>query len=149
MNAVLAGSVGLNKTTSGAATVNAPTYTGTTTDSSGTLTFTGGLPGGNYVINGGTLNINALIKNIGAFQIASRTLSGTGTLTSSGVDHVQGGTINAVSRGFGRLEQDHGLERPPSATPPPTPARAFRRAHSASPVAADCPVGMASSAVDA
>ena len=99
VNAVLAGSVGLNKTTSGAATVNAPTYTGTTTDSLGTLNFTGGLPSGNYVINGGTLNINALTKNIGTFQISSGTLTGTGALTSSTAYDVQGGTINAVLAG--------------------------------------------------
>ena len=70
VGAILAGSVGLNKTNaSGAATVNAPTYTGATTVTAGTLNFTGGLPGGAYVVNGGTLNINALAKNISSFKI--------------------------------------------------------------------------------
>ena len=59
VNAVLAGMVGLNKITASSATVNAPTYTGTTNVSAGTLNFTGGLPGGNYAISGGTLNIGA------------------------------------------------------------------------------------------
>ena len=41
VTAVLAGNVGLNKTTSGAATLNSPTYTGTTSLSAGALTFNG------------------------------------------------------------------------------------------------------------
>ena len=96
VNAVLAGSVGLNKTNaSGTATVNAPTYTGTTTVTAGTLNFTGGLPGGNYVVNGGTLNINALTKNIGTFQITSGTVNGSGMLMSNAAYSVQAGTVNA------------------------------------------------------
>ena len=107
VNAVLAGSVGLNKTTAGSATINAPTYTGTTNVSAGTLTFTGGLPGGNYAISGGTLNIGTLSKSIGTFQITGGTVSGTGTLTSNAAYDVQAGTVNAIlARHVDRFEQD-------------------------------------------
>ena len=83
VSAVLAGSVGLNKTNaSGAATVNAPIYTGTTSVTAGTLYFTGGLPGGAYVIGGGTLDIDSLAKNISSFQITSGAVNGSGTLTT-------------------------------------------------------------------
>ena len=102
VNAVLAGSVGLNKTNaSGTATVNAPTYTGTTTVTAGTLNFTGGLPGGNYVVNGGTLDIDSLTKSIGAFQITSGTVSGAGALTSNATYDIQAGAVNAVLAGSG------------------------------------------------
>ena len=92
--AVLVGSVGLNKTTAGVATIGStPTYTGATTVSAGTLNFTGGLPGGNYAVSGGTLNINALSQSIGAFQISGGTVTGTGTLTSSAAYNIQGGRV--------------------------------------------------------
>ncbi len=99
VNAVLAGGVGLNKTTGNSATINAPTYTGTTTVSAGVLNFTGGLPGGNYVITGGTLDIGALAESIGVFQISAGVLAGTGTLTGSFDYDVQGGVIEAVLAG--------------------------------------------------
>ena len=99
VNAVLAGTVGLNKTTPYVATVNAPTYTGTTNVSAGTLNFTGALPSGAYAISGGVLNTNALSQSIAGFQITGGTLSGTGALTSSSAYDIQGGTVNAILAG--------------------------------------------------
>jgi autotransporter-associated beta strand protein len=83
----------LNKTTAGVATVNAPTYTGTTNVSAGTLNFTAALPGGNYVISGGTLNIGGLSQSIGTFQTTGGTVTGTGTLTSNAAYDIRGGTV--------------------------------------------------------
>jgi fibronectin-binding autotransporter adhesin len=99
VNAVLAGSVGLNKTTASTATINAPTYTGTTNVSAGTLNLTGALPGGNYVISGGTLDIGGLSKSIGNLQITGGTVNGAGALASSTTYDVQGGTVNAILAG--------------------------------------------------
>jgi autotransporter-associated beta strand protein len=99
VNAVLAGTVGLNKTTSGAATVNAPAYTGATTVSLGTLQFTGSLPTGAYTASGGVLNIGALSQTIGLLKLNGGTINGTGTLTSSSTYDIQSGTVNAVLAG--------------------------------------------------
>jgi autotransporter-associated beta strand protein len=99
VNAVLAGSVGLSKTTTGTATINAPTYTGVTSVSAGTLNFTGALPGGVYAISGGMLNINALSKSISSFQISGGTVTGSGTLTSNSAYNIQTGTVNSTLAG--------------------------------------------------
>ena len=113
VNAVLGGTVGLNKTTAGTATINAPIYTGTTTVSAGTLAFSGALPGGNYVIAGGTLDINALSQTIGTFRISGGTVNGSGTLTSSSDFNVQSGTVNAALAGGAFADQDRpGRVRP-------------------------------------
>jgi autotransporter-associated beta strand protein len=94
VNAVLAGNVGLSKTTGGIATVNAPTYTGTTTVSDGTLNFLGALPGGDYVVTGtGTLNINSLSRSIGRLQLTGGTINGAGVLTSSTAYDIQSGFV--------------------------------------------------------
>ena len=55
VNVGLGGSVGLNKS------------------GPGSVSLTRSLPGGNYTISGGTLNINALSKSIGTFQITGGT----------------------------------------------------------------------------
>ena len=103
VNAVLAGNVGLTKTTAAAATVNAPAYTGTTTVSGGTLNFTGALPGGNYTISNGSLNINSLSHSIGTLQLVNGSVDGNGTLTSSTIFSVQGGAVNANLAGTAGL----------------------------------------------
>jgi autotransporter-associated beta strand protein len=82
VNAVLGGSVGLNKS------------------STGTVSLTGGLPGGNYVISDGTLNLNGLSKTIETFQITGGVVSDGGTLTSNAAFDVQGGTVQAVLAGL-------------------------------------------------
>ena len=42
--------------------------------------MTKSLPGGNYAISDGTLNLNGLSQTIGTFQITGGTVTGTGTL---------------------------------------------------------------------
>ena len=96
---ILAGNVGLIKTGQGAATVSSPAYTGTTSISAGALTFSGALPGGNYAISGGTLNIGALSRAIGTFQLTGGTVSGSGTLTSSANYDVRSGAISSILGG--------------------------------------------------
>jgi autotransporter-associated beta strand protein len=102
VNAVLGGSVGLNKTSGGVASINAPLYTGTTNVSAGTLNITAALPGGNYAISGGTLNIGGLSKLIGAFQITGGSVIGSGTLTSGTAYDIQAGTVGVTLGGSGR-----------------------------------------------
>ena len=99
VNAVLAGYVGLTKTTAGVATVSSPTYSGTTNMQAGTLNFSGALPGGNYAISGGLLNIGTLAKTIAAFQITGGTVSGAARSSSSSVYDIQGGAVNAILAG--------------------------------------------------
>jgi len=100
VNAILGGGVGLNKTGTGTATVNSPTYSGTTSVQTGTLVFTGGLPGGNYAISGGSLSTGTLSKTISGFQITGGTVSGTGTLTNNTSAYaVRAGTVNPILAG--------------------------------------------------
>ncbi len=73
----LGGSAGLNKSTAGS------------------VTLTKCLPGGNYVISTGTLNINSLSRSIGTFQITGGTVTGTGTLTGSTAYDLENGTVSA------------------------------------------------------
>ena len=112
VNAVLGAGVGLTKTTAGVATVKSPTYSGVTNVQAGTLTFLGALPGGNYVISGGALNIGSLSRSIGTFQITGGTVSGAGTLTSSAAYNVQAGTLDATLAGGTSI----GLDKTGSAT---------------------------------
>jgi autotransporter-associated beta strand protein len=66
---------------------------------SGTVSLTKSLPGGNYAISAGTLEIGALSPSIGGFQITGGTFTGTGTLTSNTAFDIQGGTVDAVLAG--------------------------------------------------
>ncbi|MBN2578636.1 MAG: autotransporter-associated beta strand repeat-containing protein [Pirellulales bacterium] len=61
---------------------------------SGTVSLTGGLPGGNYSIFSGTLNLNGLSQSIGTFQLLGGTVTGSGTLTSEAPFDVQNGAVN-------------------------------------------------------
>ena len=83
VNAVLAGSLGLTKSTSGSAAVNDPIYSGTTTVQDGYLTFTGRLPGGSYIISGGMLDIGLLSKSLSSFRITGGTVTGAGGVLSN------------------------------------------------------------------
>jgi autotransporter-associated beta strand protein len=106
VSAILGGSVGLTKTTTGTATITNPTYTGTTNVQAGTLTFSGGLPGGNDAMSGGTLSFGTLSKTIGSLQITGGTLSGTTGVLSSATDYdVQAGTISAILSGAAGLNK--------------------------------------------
>jgi autotransporter-associated beta strand protein len=100
---ILGGTTGLNKTGLGSATVARPTYSGATSVAEGILTITGSLPGGNYAISGGTLNIGSLIKSIGTLRISGGTLAGTGKLTSGSTYDVRGGTVEAILAGSSGL----------------------------------------------
>jgi autotransporter-associated beta strand protein len=81
----LGGSAGLNKSTAG------------------TVSITSALPGGNYAISGGTLNINGLSKSILGFQLTGGSLMGTGTITSETAFDVQNGVVGAVLAGASGL----------------------------------------------
>jgi autotransporter-associated beta strand protein len=100
VSAVLAGTVGLTKTTSGSATVNSPTYTGNTIVRDGRLTFTGSLPTGNYLVSGGTLDIGGLSNSIHSFQITGGTVTGSGALNVTTYTFtVQGGQVDVALAG--------------------------------------------------
>ncbi len=65
----------------------------------GTVSLTRSLPGGDYTISDGTLNLNALSHSINSFQITGGTVSGSGTLTSSTDYDIQAGTVNPILAG--------------------------------------------------
>lgn len=83
VNAVLGGTTGLTKTGSGSATINSPTYAGTTLVQGGRLTFTGNMPSGNCLITGGTLDFGALSGACRTVRLSGGTLTGTGSLGCS------------------------------------------------------------------
>ena len=107
VNVVLAGSASLSKTGPDVFVVNNPAYTGSTTVSGGTLTFSGNLPDGAYAVSGGTLDIGSISKSIGAFQITSGAVIGSGTLTSSGTYAVAGGQVDVALAGSGGLTKSN------------------------------------------
>jgi autotransporter-associated beta strand protein len=81
-------------------------FSGSLTVNGGILDYCGNtapLPGGNYVVSGGTLDIGTLSQSIGAFQITSGAVTGTGTLTSSSDYDIQGGVIGPVLAGSSGL----------------------------------------------
>ena len=104
VNAILAGSVGLNKTTTGTVTLNgANLYTGPTNITNGTL-----IVGASNTINsssvltvsGGTLNMGANNDAVVSVSLQnSGSIIGTGTLTSAATFDLQSGTVNAVLDG--------------------------------------------------
>ena len=124
--AILGGSVGLNKTTTGTATLSgANTFSGPTTVSAGTLNLnTTGAPalsgalsitGGTVVlqqpnqlattrsvtVSAGTLNIGANSNTVGSVQLTNGgTISSTtGVLTSASPYDMQSGTVTAILSG--------------------------------------------------
>ena len=86
ISVTLGGSAALNKTTAG------------------TVSLTKNLPGGNYAISDGTLNLNGFSQSIGTFQITGGTVTGSGTLTSNADYDVQAGTINVVLAGGSTID---------------------------------------------
>jgi autotransporter-associated beta strand protein len=98
---VLAGNVGLTKTTSGTVVlsgVNA--YTGLTTVSTGTLAYgiNNAISTGGVTISGGTLSVSGYSDLVGAVTLASGAIAG-GTLTSTSGFAVQSGSASAVLAG--------------------------------------------------
>jgi autotransporter-associated beta strand protein len=87
----------LTKTGAGILTLTgANTYSGETVIEAGTLKYStaAAMTSGPYTVNGGTLDIGAISKSIGAFRITSGAVNGTGTLTSNAPYDVQAGTVN-------------------------------------------------------
>ena len=100
VNATLAGAGGLTKSTSGAAVVNNPAYSGNTMVQGGSLTFTGSLPTGNLLVSGGAFNIGSLSKLIRSFNITGGTITGNGAISVINSDFsVQGGQVDVVLAG--------------------------------------------------
>ena len=88
----------------GTATVsNAPSYTGTTNVSAGTLNFTRGAdcPAEDTRSAAARSTSTPSSKSIGTFQITGGTVIGAGSLTSNAVYDIQAGTINAILAGSG------------------------------------------------
>jgi len=79
VNANLGGTIGLNKTTSGTATLSGTnTYTGATTVSLGTLLVSGGLTAtSSFSVSGGTLQLGAanVLNNAAALTLSGGTFS--------------------------------------------------------------------------
>jgi fibronectin-binding autotransporter adhesin len=105
VTAVLAGNIGLNKTTSGAVTLGAVNlYTGATTISAGVLqsSASNGLGvNGDITITGGTLDLGGLGQSTtGAINFQGGVVQ-NGSLTQAGATNfnAQSGTVNAVLAG--------------------------------------------------
>ena len=134
-SAVLAGAVGVNKTTGGTVTFSgtgANTYTGVTTVSAGTLNLnkTAGqdaiagnltVSGGsvvlqannqikdakNVVVSGGTLDVATFDDTVAGVQFTSGNINGSGgTLISSSAFDLQAGAVSAILGGGQWCEQD-------------------------------------------
>jgi hypothetical protein len=83
----------------GTVSVNLGGSAGLTKSTAGIVSLTKSLPGGNYVVSDGILNINALSQSIGTFKITGGKLSGAGVLTSNAAFDVEGGTVEAILAG--------------------------------------------------
>ena len=81
VNINLGGSVGVNKT------------------GTGTAMLLKNLPGGNYAISAGSLNLGGFSQSISGLSITGGTVTGNGTLTSSSDYDVQGGVVDVVLGG--------------------------------------------------
>ena len=81
VNINLGGSVGVNKT------------------GPGTATLLKNLPGGNYAISAGSLNLGSFSQSISGLSITGGTVTGNGTLTSGSDYNVQGGEVDIVLGG--------------------------------------------------
>ncbi len=103
VSAILGGTVGLNKTTTGTVTLSgANTFTGTTTVSAGTLNLnstTGATVPGNLVVSGGTAALlhDNQIANTGSVAVTGGTLSMATSNNSVAGVQVAGGSITGTS----------------------------------------------------
>ena len=111
VSAVLAGSVGLNKTTAGTLTLSGSNaYSGPTTISSGTLTAGNasalGNGSGNITASGGTLNLSGFtVTTSGTVSFQGGAVSG-GTLTNNTITYDgQSGTVSTVLSGSAGLNK--------------------------------------------
>ncbi len=103
VSAILAGGVGLNKTTSGTVILSgANTYSGTTTVSTGTLQYgaNNAISTGAVTVSGGTLDLATFTDSVGTVQLTSGSItSTTGALTSTATYDMQSGTVSATLAG--------------------------------------------------
>lgn len=104
VSAILGGTAGLNKTTTGTVTLSgANTYTGTTQISAGTLALSGSGALSNsssVIVTGGTFDIGSVSDTVAGVQLASGSITGTsGVLTSSSTYDVRSGDVSAILGG--------------------------------------------------
>ena len=112
-NAVLAGAVGLNKTTSGTVTLDQQnTYTGLTNITAGTLLYgtNNAIGSGNVTIDGATtvLDMAGYSDTVGTVTLSNNaTINGgsSSVLTSTGTFEMQSGTVNVVLGGSAALNK--------------------------------------------
>ncbi|CAN5761140.1 hypothetical protein BH09VER1_BH09VER1_13230 [soil metagenome] len=104
VSTILAGSgIGLNKTTSGTATITAAnSYSGLTDVQNGKLLYGASnvIAAGNVQVSGGVLDLATFSDTVGAVTVTGGSIIGSGTLTGSSYA-VQSGTIGAVLGGSG------------------------------------------------
>jgi autotransporter-associated beta strand protein len=85
---------------SGTVSANLGGSAGLTKSTPGTVSLTKNLPGGNYVISDGVLNINGYSRSINAFQMNGGTITGTtATLNSSTPYDLRNGTVDVILSG--------------------------------------------------
>jgi len=107
VSAILGGSAGANKTTAGTVTLSGVnTYTGLTTVSAGTLAYGASnvISSGAVTVSGSTaiLSLGAFIDSVGIVTVSNGgSITGTGTLTSSGTFEMQSGSVSAILGGPG------------------------------------------------
>ncbi|MFC6876048.1 YDG domain-containing protein, partial [Flavobacterium myungsuense] len=103
---ILAGSVGLTKSTSGTVILSASnTYTGLTTVSAGTLQYgvVNAIASGAVTVSGGTLDMQTFNDTVGGVTLTSGSIIGaSGTLTATSYA-VESGTISKILAGTGGL----------------------------------------------
>jgi filamentous hemagglutinin family protein len=108
VGAILAGSAGLTKTSTGTVTLGgANTYTGATTVSAGTLALGAGnvlADTSTLVVDGGTFDINSRNDTVAGVSLKSGSITGSsGVLTSSTAFDVQSGSAGAILGGSAGL----------------------------------------------
>ncbi|MDO9072286.1 MAG: autotransporter-associated beta strand repeat-containing protein [Rubrivivax sp.] len=108
VSAVLAGSVGLNKTGAGSVTLSgANTYTGTTTVSTGTLALGAGnvlANAGALVVSGGNFDIGSHDDTVASLSLLGGSVTGsTGVLSSTATVDARSGSIDAILGGSAGL----------------------------------------------
>jgi len=94
---------GLTKSGAGTLTLTGTgnTFTGLTTVSAGTLAYgvANALYTGAVTVNGGVLSLGNYSDSVGIVTLTSGSITGTGTLTSTGTFEMQSGTVSAILGG--------------------------------------------------
>jgi fibronectin-binding autotransporter adhesin len=107
VTAILAGTEGLNKTTSGTVTLGgANTYTGATTVSLGTLQISASDRIANtsaLTVSGGTFDLQTFNETVASVTLTSGSIIGSGTLTPTGAFDLQSGNVAAILGGSAKI----------------------------------------------